>query len=231
MPLSDADLQHKLRAMQRQFEQADTNASGYGDPLEGIEDDDYQCIVQAFEMFEGKKDPSATWLATSFSIEHNAELRGRELKTLHNLTPTGPEDQVVMKLGFVKDHFHALGVDVSQLDLTDIYPGSTLLNSLLDKPVLVGVYTNKKGFRNVVVRQRLDGEGIHSDLGTGQQQLDDFDQPAKSKPAKRRGRNAQAIEDEIERDFRNKPENCTCPDPTKGQFAAECPVPGHGIDF
>jgi hypothetical protein len=226
MSAPDPTLIHRLKMMQQQFDEAEVGG-GYGDPLSGIEDGDYQARVESFDLFQGKKNPDDWFLKTFFSIQHDAELAGRELTTLHNIAD--PD-----KIGFLKDHLHGLGVDVTQLDLTDIYPGSDLLNSLLDVPVLVGVYTNKKGYRNVVVRQRLDGE-VHSDLGTAQQQIRGFEQgeakpKPKAKPAKR-SKNTQAIEDDIEKNFRNKPENCICPDPTKGQFEETCPVPGHGIDF
>jgi hypothetical protein len=215
MSAPDPTLIHRLKMMQQQFDEAEVGG-GYGDPLSGIEDGDYQARVESFDLFQGKKNPDDWFLKTFFSIQHDAELAGRELTTLHNVAD--PD-----KIGFLKDHLHGLGVDVTQLDLTDIYPGSDLLNGLLDVPVLVGVYTNKKGYRNVVVRQRLDGEGIHSDLGTGQQQIESFDftspetKPSKSKPAKSKPAKAAP-----------KPENCICPDPAKGQFNDECPVAGHG---
>jgi hypothetical protein len=226
MSAPDPTLIHRLKMMQDQFDNAQVGGGYDRDELEGIEDGDYQTRVESFDLFQGKKNPEHWFLKTFFSIQHDAELAGRELTTLHNIAD--PD-----KIGFLKDHLHGLGVDVSQLDLTDIYPGSDLLNSLLDAPTLVGVYTNKKGFRNVVVRQRLDGE-VHSDLGTAQVQIQGFEEgtvkPKKAKPAKR-SKNAQAIEDDIEKNFRNKPENCTCPDPTKGQFDEACEVPGHGISF
>jgi hypothetical protein len=228
MSTSDADLQHRLRAMQAQFDNAEVGG-GYPDPLEGIDDDDYQCRLESFEMFPGKKNPDAYYLKTMFSIQHNPELAGRELTTLHDVTD--PE-----KMGFLKDHLHNLGVDVTQLDLGEVYPGSDLLRGLLDAWVLVGVYTSRKGGRYATVRQRLDGE-VHSDLGTAQQQIAGFegrdkvptDAKPKPKPAKRGPSQAQQAAN-VEKKL-GKPESCTCPDPTKGQFDEDCPVPGHGIGF
>lgn len=215
MTMTDAALRQRLAEMQQSFDNAELGG-GYGDPLDGIDDDDYQARLESFDLFQGKKNPEHWFLKTFFSIQHHPELAGRELTTLHNIAD--PD-----KIGFLKDHLHALGVDVTQLDLTDIYPGSDLLNSLLDAPCLVGVYTNAKGYRNVAVRQRLDGE-VRSDLGTAQEQIQGFEEgtakpkpkPAKTKPAKSAPR----------------PENCICPDPSKGQFNDECPIAGHGtFDF
>ena len=215
--LTAEQIQQRLRGMQQSFD--DAEQGGYSDPLSGIPDDDYQTRLESFEIFPGKKNPNAIYIKTFFSIQHHAEHAGRELTTFHDMTD--PD-----KLGFLKDHFHGLGVDVTSLDLGEIYPGSDLLRSLLDKPVLVGVYTNKKGYRNVVVRQRLDGEGVQSDLGTGQQQIENFENP-KPKP---KGRTQAQQAADVERQL-SKPEGCICPDPTTGQFDSDCKVPGHGIDF
>ena len=217
--LTTEQIQQRLRGMQQSFN--DAEQGGYSDPLAGIPDDDYQTRLESFDVFSGKKNPDAIYLKTFFSIQHDPDHSGRELTTFHDLTD--PD-----KLGFVKDHFHALGVDVENLDLGDIYPGSDLLRALLDKPCLVGVYTNKKGYRNVVVRQRLDGEGVQSDLGTGQQQIADFDDPKPKAKPKGRSQGQQAAD--VERQLA-KPEGCTCPDPTTGQFDSDCKVPGHGIGW
>jgi hypothetical protein len=225
MPDTAADRQRiaQLKAMQESYDNAPVG--GFGDPLQGIEDDDYQGRVDSWDMFPGKKNPNALYLKMVASIQHHPELAGRPIDFLFDVTD--PD-----KLGFLKDHFYNLGV--SELDMTQLAPGSELLNELLDVPVLIGVYTNKKGYRNAVIRKRLDGE-VHSDLGTAQEQIAGFEagDPDVKKP-KGKGKPGgalAAVEEGIERNFRNKPEGCICPDPTKGQFDDTCTIPGHGINF
>lgn len=77
----------------------------------------------------------------------------------------------------------------------------------------MGVYTSKKGYKNVAIRQRLDG----SDLGTAQEQIEGFE----------RGEGL----DETRKRRSGKPKDCICPDPENGDFSDECQVPGHGIAF
>ena len=230
-------LQQQLREAQADFDKAPV---GGADELAGIEDDDYQCRLESFDIFQGKKNPSHFFLKTFFSIQNHSELGGRELTTLHNIVQ--PD-----KLGFLKDHLHALGVDVEGFDLSAIYPGSELLEGLVDGWYVVGVYTNAKGYRNVVVRQRLDGVQHVSDLGSAQEQMAGFetrtDAPPieeqvaeqakakpKAKPAKRRT-NAQIAADGEANFQPTKQEGCICPDPSAGQFDDKCPIPGHGLGF
>jgi hypothetical protein len=210
---TDRQVVERLKAMQEKFDEAPQG--GYGDPFQGIEDDDYQGRIDSWDMFPGKKDPSALFLKMVASIQHHPVHAGRPVDFLFNVTD--PD-----RLGFLKDHFWNLGV--AELDMAQLAPGSELLSSLLDVPVLIGVYTNKKGYRNAVIRQRLDGE-VHSDLGTAQQQIESFEKGEGAKTA------LGEVQDEIDRNFKSKPEGCICPDPTKGQFDDDCQIPGHGIAF
>lgn len=199
------DIVDRLKQMQESYDSAPVG--GYGDKFAGLDDDDYQGRVEKWETYTGKADPDAYYVKMFGSIQHHAEHAGREVEFFFNATD--PE-----KLGFLKDHFYALGV--RDLDMTQLVEGSELFNELLDVPFLFSIYTNKKGYRNAVVRKRLDGEAI-SDLGTGQEQIKGFErnEPTQAQRAKNSGR----------------PQNCICADPASGQFDENCPVPGHGINF
>lgn len=167
--MSDADLAHRLAMMQKQFDEAPT------DPQTGPDDGEYQTLIQSFDFFEGKKDPDAYYFKIVASIVHDADWGGHELSRLHNLFP---KEDVERRLGWLKQDLAALGVNMDGFDLSELQPESETLNALLDKPVLMRVYTNKKGYKNVVIERRLDD----GDFGTVGEQVASFDNGSSPEP-------------------------------------------------
>lgn len=211
------EIRAALRDMGNDFKQAPVGQPD--DQLEGLDDTQYQARIDSFDMFPGKKDPSALYLKTTVSIQNDSQHAGRALDRLDNLRDRD-------KLRWFKEHMSNCGVDVTQHELDEFYPGSEVCNGLLDKWVLIEIYTNKKGYRNWTVRQRLD----YSDLGTAQEQIEGFEQNTESgraAPAPARTQPSQAqLAANLEGQL-NKPDNCICPDPRNGAFDGSCPVPGH----
>lgn len=222
------DLATRLAAMQELADNTplpETTRDEFPDPLAGIEDDDYQAIVEGFEVRDDYENhPDVVSLKTKVTIQHHPVHGGRELEIFH--WDILNENQ----LPYLKDHFFKLGVD--PLILTEVQNGSGTFETLLDTPVLIGVYTGKginkktgQPYRNVVVRQRLDGVSANgSDLGMGQEQIDSFNGPINEQTAPAGG--TWPTEKTA-----SKPDNCSCTDPTNGDFDPECGVAGHGIPF
>jgi hypothetical protein len=215
---ADADLLARLQKMEQEWKNAPVGNAG--SELIGIEDGEgYQGRIEAFEMFPGKKDPSALYLKTAASIQNHSEHAGRPISRLDNvMDPT--------KLGYLKDFLYRLDVDVENLSLTELRPGSETLEGLLDVYFSFDIYTNQKGYRNWAVRNRLGG----SDLGTAQEQIAGFENNETPAEAKAKS-GLDKVNETIERDFKNKPANCICKDPAGGDFDEKCPVAGHGIEF
>lgn len=111
-------------------------------------DGEYQCVVDRFDVFEGKTD-GKLYLRIEMSVAVG-EKQGWPISKLHSL-----EDP--KRFGFLKADLDVLGVMPESLaDLQEALHGA------LDVPVLLAVKT-KGDYRNVYLNQRLGGP-IRGDL-------------------------------------------------------------------
>jgi hypothetical protein len=146
------NLEERLRSTQEAFQKASTDG-GFNQnwPPDGT----YQGIIRNFDFFESK-DKRFAFLKTEIETANHPEYAGMGVETIHAIDD--PE-----RIGFLKRHLDTLGVDVDNLDLTQVVPGSELLNGLLDVPIQFAIKTSDKKdsegnpYRNCYVNQRLGG--------------------------------------------------------------------------
>lgn len=159
---------------------ADTG-SIYAPPPDG----EYQALINEFDFIEQNDPPHAAFLKVVFQVDNDPEYSGRLVDTLFAL-----EDPERVK--WLKSFFARLGVNVEQTPITEIRPGSALLNGLLDTPVLIKVKRSEKSFDrdgsprvNIYLQQKLGAyrlAGAPASDVTTQEQLGAFE-PAVGKNA------------------------------------------------
>jgi hypothetical protein len=201
--MAEPNIQQLLNAMAEPFKEA-VAPSGNQSGIDDMPDDDYQGRVDAFDFVEGKKKAGALYFIIRTSIQNHPEFGGRGIDFLHEVTD--PE-----RHGWLKKDLATLGADMENFSLP-MLNDPDVMTPLLDVPILIGIYTNKKGYKNQIIRERLDF--VESDLGVDQGKEFEQTEMAPAKPA------AAA-----------KPADCICPDPGAGNFDENCPVAGHGIPF
>lgn len=156
------DVAKRLEAMQAGWGEAKAEFV----PGDRVPDGTYETVIKDFDFFEGKNGQAAgkLFIKTVFEVRHHATLNGAEASAIHNLED--PE-----RFGYVKRHFSKLGVEVDDLPMTELRPGSDTLKALLDVPVEIAVKSSDKTdvngvpYQNVYVNQRL-GDSLGSDVTT-----------------------------------------------------------------
>lgn len=135
------NLEERLAKLDESFKAAP--ADGYFNdlPEPGV----YQAIFREVDFFEGKTNGEA-FLKLTFEVVLDKAYAGREIGLIHSLEPQGTRDFVEMKLGFLKKDLKTLGVPVDEEDfsLTQVRPGSTIWEPVLDVPVEIAVKESKK---------------------------------------------------------------------------------------
>lgn len=186
--MSIENLEARLAQMAGAWEDAPTDTGSLFTPPP---DGDYQALVHEFRFVEGGT-PVQAFLVNAFQIDNDPEYSGRIVDTMFSLED--PE-----RIKWLKAHFAKLGVDVEHVPITQIVPGSPLLNGLLDTPVLIRVKRSDKLDQrtglprvNIYLQERLGSPGAAapvSDLQTGFESEDFAPVPV--------GRNAIQDDDDI----------------------------------
>lgn len=160
-------LQSALDGVEEAFRDAPADSGSLYQPPP---DDDYEALVHQFEFLSGDW---GVGLKVNFQITNHSKYSGRICGDLFGITPD--------RIGYLKNFLARLDVDVENMSVQELRPGSDLLNSLLDTPVLIRVKSKDSGnndgkrYTNVYLQRKLgepgsNGQGFtpRSDLGTQQ---------------------------------------------------------------
>lgn len=130
-------------------------------------DDEYEALVHEFEFLSGDW---GVGLKVNYQITESQQYSGRIVGDMFGIRP----DRIQWLKGFLS----RLGVNVEELDVREIRPGSEVLNGLLDTPVLIRIKRNRRDgqeFVNVYLQRKLGEPGSAgggftpaSDLGAQQ---------------------------------------------------------------
>lgn len=154
------NLEERLAAQQEEY--ASTPAASPQGSDELPEDGDYQALVKGFEFFESKK--NVAYLKAVLEVTLDQQYSGWEVPKIWQLEPRADQSQEQWRksLSFLKGDLRTLGIP-SDTPLTEIRPGSQVLNEILDVPVAIAVRTSDRvkddgtPYRNVYINERLGG--------------------------------------------------------------------------
>lgn len=154
--LTAAQWQERLARQEAAWQQSEASTGSiYADPPDG----DYQFTVYSFDFIDTTS--HGAFLKTELQVASGPH-QGKVTSTMHSL-----EDPD--RFGYLKAHLALLSADVDNLALSDIHPGSSVLEALLDTPVEGTVKRSKKlredgtPYVNVYVNKRL-GEPLRKDM-------------------------------------------------------------------
>jgi hypothetical protein len=185
MDVSFDEVARALEGLDAAFKDAPAQGGSIYDPPP---DGDYQALIHEFTFvgWEAKNgNPAGIGLKVNYQVTNHATYTGRICGTMFGLAPD--------RLGYLKGWLETLGVDTSDLSLTELRPEpGSLLSQLLDTPVMIRV-KRKDGYTNVYLTEKL-GDASVSDV-TSQQDFNGF-QPAAQGFAPT-GRNAAKGDDDI----------------------------------
>jgi hypothetical protein len=112
------NLEARLAAMAGSWADAPADTGSiYTPPPDG----EYQALIHEFDFIEQKDPPHAVFLKVTFQVDNDPEFSGRRVDTLFSLED--PE-----RIKWLKSFLARLGVDVEQTPITEVRPGSALLN-------------------------------------------------------------------------------------------------------
>ena len=234
------NLAERLARIQAAYADAPTEPPSQFDPPP---DGDYQALVHEFDFFEGGT-PKQAYLKIRFQVQHHPEHAGRFAEIVYSLED--PERIGYLKAGFAK----LIGTDAAnRMNIAvDCLPGSELLESLLDVPVLIRVKTGNR--INQKTGKPYVGVYIEQRLGDQQQRPKEDPLPWDEKnpsdvPAPAQGEFEHPKDDGADHPF-DDPEpgegdeeaqraalreaGCSCEDPLAPGGTVDCPIPGHA-DF
>lgn len=120
------------------------------------EDGTYDAVLDEWRFAE-TKDKHAALLVMSVQVVHDPKYAGWKVDKLWNLEPNVQDpsldaEEVRMRLGFLKRDLKRFGIDVDgpEFALSDVRPGSPILEDQLDRTVEIVVKT-KGDYTNVYI--------------------------------------------------------------------------------
>jgi hypothetical protein len=153
------NLEERLAEQQELYNQA---PAASGDPSELPPDGTYQVLIRRWDFFESKA--GVAYLKLESEVALDPEYQGRSVDKIWNLEPRAnqSQDQWRQSLSFLKGDLKTIGVP-PETPLTEIRPGSAVLEAVLDVPLQIVIKTSEKTdadgnpYRNVYINERLGG--------------------------------------------------------------------------
>jgi len=155
------DLGDRLKQLDADFKSAPTERGGFvkWKPPEGT----YWTVLDEVDFFEAKN-TGAAYLKLCFRIAHN-DYAGRIIEKLYVLEPHKipkvTHEQAIEKLGYLRQDLSVLGIDVEDISMGDIRPGSPIWDDIMDRNVELAVKFGRKTdqdgdpYRNVYINASL----------------------------------------------------------------------------
>ena len=191
-------LAEKLKALDEPFAAASTEErSGFGDD---IPDGNYQAVTQRWGYFETKRGATCTKLV--FEIALDEDYQGSTVEKTYNLEPqvqdpSLTDEEIANRLGFLKRDLIKLGAD-EDVRLSELVPGSEILQNALDLPVEIAIKTNANGYQNIYINAVLGGHVQGGAAGFSARSDIPTDLEPQTLPGVPAGKGAQsAIDDDI----------------------------------
>ena len=171
------DLTDRLKALDSAFKKAPDKPRPSGKferfkPPEGT----YWATVDSVDFLEFYDD--VAHLKISFLIAQN-EHKGKTIEKIYVLEPHKLDgvdnEEAIRRLGFLRQDLSVLGIDVEQIQLSDVRPGSPIWDDILGRNVELAVRFGRSGkldkdgdpYRNVYINASTDALGKErSDIPT-----------------------------------------------------------------
>lgn len=142
------DIAARLKDLDSDFKRAPDKPPGGGfvrfKPPEGV----YWATVEKTDVIEIE---DVLYLKIVFAVVHDGfkdKHKGEVIEKLYVLEPQKlniTPEQVQQRLGFLRQDLHLLGVDVENIEMSDVRPGSPIWDDVLDRNVELAVKFNRRG--------------------------------------------------------------------------------------